>query len=470
MAMLSRRITLVMIVLIVTHFFSAGAFISGSSAQMAPNVYVGVDVAFGAVDDAKSMIDQVSPYTNLVVFGSTQVTWFQDRINETYQYAYDKGLSIISLRPSLPQYTTQGLNETEWYAMAQSQWGDRILGFYIMDEPGGRQLDGVYERAWNNHTGYPTSYTDAASRFTGSVRDWIGYERPPQEYNYKVFTSDYALYWFDYKAGYDTVFAQFGWNYSREINIALCRGAAEKHNRDFGVIITWTYTQAPYLESGAQLYDDMVLAYDNGAKYIIVFDSDEQGHSILRQEHFDAMQRFWNYAQSNPAKIVPKNQRSAFVLPNAYGFGFRWPTDHIWGVWEADELSTNISRSVGTLLTQYGGKLDILYDDGLQQVNSGYNELIYWNSYNPTPSPSPTHNPASSPSPTPTKSPSDRLSEPSSVPLFIAATIISLTLISGLLISHFKRGRMSSIKVCHMRFWVGLINDTIYFSPVHFLR
>jgi hypothetical protein len=27
--------------------------------------------------------------------------------------------------------------------------------------------------------------------------------------DFSIFTSDYALYWFDYKAGYDTVFASF---------------------------------------------------------------------------------------------------------------------------------------------------------------------------------------------------------------------------------------------------------------------
>ena len=30
-----------------------------------------------------------------------------------------------------------------------------------------------------------------------------------------VFTSDYALYWFDYLAGFDGVFVELGWNHSR---------------------------------------------------------------------------------------------------------------------------------------------------------------------------------------------------------------------------------------------------------------
>ena len=92
---------------------------------------------------------------------------------------------------------------------------------------------------------------------------------------YQLFTSDYALYWYDYEAGYNTVFAEFTMNYSRSLNIALCRGAATVQNKDWGVMITWTYTQPPYMENGTELYNDMVLAYENGAKYIIVFDSNE---------------------------------------------------------------------------------------------------------------------------------------------------------------------------------------------------
>jgi hypothetical protein len=184
----------------------------------------------------------------------------------------------------------------------------------------------------------------------------------------------------------------------------------------------------------------MLLAYDNGAKYIIVFDSDENGHSILQAEHLDAMQRFWNYTQNNqPKSNYPKSQRTAFILPDAYGFGFRWPTDHIWGIWQADELTANISLSIGTLLKQYGEKLDIIYDDELQQGNNGYSQLIYWNAYDPTPSTSPTPNITPSPSPTLSPTPNNPKPEPFAISLFIAATIVIIFLVSFPLIVHFKK-------------------------------
>jgi hypothetical protein len=74
------------------------------------------------------------------------------------------------------------------------------------------------------------------------------------QYSLNVLTSDYALYWFDYQLGYDTVLTQFVGNESRERHIALCRGAAETLGKDWGAIVTWKYNQPPYLESGDELY------------------------------------------------------------------------------------------------------------------------------------------------------------------------------------------------------------------------
>lgn len=97
------------------------------------------------------------------------------------------------------------------------------------------------------------------------------------------------------------VFAEFGWNYSRQINVALNRGAATVLDRDWGVIVAWTYNNPPYIESGEEFYDDLAYAYENGAKYVLIFDSNEDySESILREEHFDALERFWQYVQENP--------------------------------------------------------------------------------------------------------------------------------------------------------------------------
>jgi hypothetical protein len=428
--MKTLQITILMISLLAVQVLANCTFLAGASAQTKPSVYVGVDLSYGDVAEAKSIIDQVSSFTNLIVVGTTRITWYQDKLTETFQYAYDKGLSFMSLPPAL----WPGRNTEEWYANANSSWGDKLLGFYYLDEPGGKQLDRV-----SNFTYDSTSYEDAASQFVSGLSRNVG-SPEASLYGYESYTSDYALYWFDYKSGYDTVFAEFGWNYSRQLNVALCRGAATTHNKDWGIIITWTYTNPPYIESGDELYNDMVLAYDNGAKYILVFDgNDGWTAGILRQEHLDAMQRFWNYIQTNQPKNNPASGRTAYVLPSAYGYGFRGPQDHIWGIWEADELAYNLSTSVHNLLSQYDEKLDILYDDGLQPGNNGYNQLLYWNTYDPPPTPSPP--PSSTPSPSPPSSPTTTDTPPDSLPTapIIAATVVSAAVVSVFLLAYFRK-------------------------------
>jgi len=138
-----------------------------------------------------------------------------------------------------------------------------------------------------------------------------------------VLTADYGLYWFDYIGGYNSVLAEFGSNQSREINVALCRGAALARNRDWGTIITWKYNDTPYVESPSELYQDLVLSYRAGAKYAVVFDYPKVGQfGILNQTHLDKLKDFWNYVQSNPGEHGIDSAEVAYVVPADYGFGF----------------------------------------------------------------------------------------------------------------------------------------------------
>jgi hypothetical protein len=427
------QLTLFMVTMLSIQIFANSSFFSGVSAQTKPSVYFGVDLSYGDVAETKAMIDQVHSFTNLVVVGTSRITWHPDKLTEAFQYAYDNGLSFMSLPPPF----MFGVGEDQWYANANSTWGDKLLGFYYLDEPGGKQLDRVSSFTDDS----ATNYTKAAAQFVTGLSQNVGSTEASQ-YNYKSYTSDYALYWFDYKAGYDTVFAEFGWNYSRQLNIALCRGAATTQNKDFGVIITWTYTQPPYIESGEQLYNDLVLAYDNGAKYIVIFDGNEGWTSgILQQEHLDAMQRFWNYMQTHQPKTTSASERTTFVLPDAYGYGFRGPQDHIWGLWEADAFAYNMSTSVNALLNQYGEKLDIIYDDGLQPGNNGYSQLIYWNTYDPPPTASPSPSAAPSTSPKTSSSPNDPSTKPFPTEVIISATVASAAIASILVFTYYKKHR-----------------------------
>ena len=76
-------------------------------------------------------------------------------------------------------------------------------------------------------------------------------------------------------------------------------------------IITWKYTQPPYLDTGENIYNQMVTAYNAGAKYITIFDYSIQSNQIthmavMTDEHFQALQKFWNQmVTKTSAKFSP---------------------------------------------------------------------------------------------------------------------------------------------------------------------
>ncbi len=401
-----------------------------ANAQDSREVYLGIDVGY-AIDvlAAKTLIDQISTYTNFFVLGTYAMSMNVSKLNETLQYAYDKGMYFMSFPPSLGIDPDLRNTSLAWLNYTKSNWGNHLMGFLYPyeDEPGGHQIDsgGAYRPV---ETMNRTNYTDAENQFINSA--WFRDVNRAKTYlEYPLFTSDYAAYWFDYKGGYDGLFAEFGWNYSRQINVALCRGAATVQNRQWGVIITYTYTVPPYMESSEKLYDDLVYAYDNGAKYIVVLDTNQDWtRGVLTNEHYKAIREFWEYMQSNPRKGYLATERVAYQLPEAYAYGFRGPLDKIWGAWEADMTSFMISTSVSIMLDRYDSKLDIIYDEPPQAGRTyAYNKIVLWNDYAAVadvwPSFSPWPGLTPDPTPTPTESPNETaLPSPSASPILSATS------------------------------------------------
>jgi hypothetical protein len=197
------------------------------------------------------------------------------------------------------------------------------------------------------------------------------------------FTSDYVLYWFDYMSSYDVVMAQIGWNHTIEQDIALVRGAANMHNKEWGAMITWKYNHHPYLDAGEVIYNQMAASYEAGAKYVVIFNyaPDMTGpYGTLQEEHFVALERFWNkVVQSPDVKQGSVEAEAVLVLPENYGWGMRDLNDKIWGLWGPDEKSQQIWTTSQTLLEQYGLALDIIYEDPQLPIEGKYSEIFYWN-------------------------------------------------------------------------------------------
>jgi hypothetical protein len=370
--MISKFLAFVVVILVVSLVFLNFAFLPETRSEF-PDFFVGVSAAYADVDAIKVLIDEVSSYTNIFVIGSDGVSAFEDKLNEVCQYLVDKGMYFIVFADI--HFQLEAIKEIE------KKFSEYFLGIYFSDEQGGRQLDDFEYADWVTEA---NNFSDATDQFVYhlhyylNAKELMGIEVPYAPADFRLFSSDYALYWFDYLAGYDTIFAEFGWNYSRQLNVALNRGAATMQDKDWGAIITWTFNGPPYIGSGSELYDDLVYAYDNGAKYVLVFDSNENyTQSILREEHFEALEGFWQYTKDTPRKFDGSG-RVAFVLPKDFGYGFRGPEDKIWGLWEADETSLQISYHLGEFLKQYETRLDVIYDGNLI-LDQTYSKYIFWN-------------------------------------------------------------------------------------------
>ncbi len=82
----------------------------------------------------------------------------------------------------------------------------------------------------------------------------------------------------------------------------------------------------------------MTMAYEAGAKYILVFNYELNSQGILTDEHFNAMKQFWDNIHSSSADSFGKSKgQVAFVLPTDYGWGMRHINDRMWGLWDADQ-------------------------------------------------------------------------------------------------------------------------------------
>ncbi len=385
-------------------------------------VFVGIAFGGTTVEQAKILIDRTKTYTNIFVLdsGLNPISSNESAVKEVCDYAVNAGLNIMV---NLGTYTREDWDwKIQFLNSSKEIYGDKFLGAYYDDEPGGIPLD------WN----WTQFFTESSTLFSGAnpldltsihyklqIAEITG-EQPEnytleaqwfnqllvrnrghtslKQYGIRTFTSDYVLYWFDYLGGYDSLFAQLGLNqtatlqseYRSRLNeyttLALLRGASTMQNKDWGAIITWKYDIPPYLDTGQKVYDQMKLAYNQGSKYILLFDypynvTNQDGtlnpYGVLTNEHFQALQTFWN----NDMTKQPSSAKAeaALILPKDYGWGMRTHTDRIWGFWGPDNKSPIIWNATQVLLTKYGARLDIIYDDPAYPVQGNYSKVYYWN-------------------------------------------------------------------------------------------
>ena len=390
MRTIKKNWIILIVALLVTSILISAAYFEHLSQEVAPKkeVYFGVTFGANTTSEAKQLIDKVKEFTNLFIVDS----WTLDTINESVNgtsltevcdYAVSQGLNIIVYFDFISHVAYPW--QITWVENASTRYGSKFLGIYLFDEPGGRQID---LGAWDNQSAVfadVTTYAEAANRYIKSVGSFESM-RDLKRLDIPAFTSDYALYWFDYLAGYDCVFVELlgNNNIDKIRQIDLCRGAADVQGKQWGAIITYSNYVPPYLENGTAMLQDMLTAYYAGAEFIIVFNHpvypDGNPYGILSEDQFDAMKNFWNQIHSYQKDTFgTENAQAALVLPKDYGSGLRTPTDKIWGLWNSDSLSPLIWAKIDKMLKTYELRLDIIYNGTSFNFKEKYSKIYYWN-------------------------------------------------------------------------------------------
>lgn len=384
-------------------------FINNNPDSVKP--YFGISFNGENFADAKLLIDRTKNYTNLFVLQSGPISKNETAINLVCDYAVDAGLDIIVF---FGWFDFDHEWQIPWLDFAKNRWGKDFLGVYLYDEPGGIQIDYNWSRVFHrireinpefyesisvyiqyNSTQFVArNYEAAKDRFIDYLQNHVQINELANR-GITSYTSDYGLYWFDYLAGYDTIFVELGWNHSTMKHIGLVRGAANVQKKEWGSIIVWNSVDRESFDDGnnwahkgdyktaPEMFTDMMDSYKTGADYIIIFNypTDPPGnpYGILTDEHFVAIEDFWKYMQENPEDYNSQKGEVALVLPENYAWGMRRIDDKIWGYWGPDEKSEQIWNISQKLLDEHGFNLDIVYEDSNFPVNGLYQEIYYWN-------------------------------------------------------------------------------------------
>jgi hypothetical protein len=162
-----RIIALIAFILVVVVALSVLTFFNQNSKPI--DFYVGVEYAYGdQVSEVKALVDKVKDYTNLFVIGSVSLTFNEAALTEACDYIYDSKLSFIVQFTGFPMYN---YSTTQWMLNARATYGDKFIGIYRYDEPGGNQLDrGQFMLIKDT-----TNYVQTAQSYVGNLTYFSDY-------------------------------------------------------------------------------------------------------------------------------------------------------------------------------------------------------------------------------------------------------------------------------------------------------
>src|SRR4030067_2255467 len=204
---MTKHLWLILVIILVIAVFSPIVYWYYSRKSEAP-LFFGITFGGKTANEAKLLIDAVKNYTNFFLVDSWDITTNETALNEVCDYTSKADLKFMVFfgfvsRVIYPWHQT-------WLDTAKTQWGDKFLGVYLFDEPGGNQIDsGGWDGDGRNKALFKNAsdYSEASTIFVNSISS-INSTLDLKRRSIPMFTSDYALYWYDYLAGHATVFVE----------------------------------------------------------------------------------------------------------------------------------------------------------------------------------------------------------------------------------------------------------------------
>jgi hypothetical protein len=252
--------------------------------------YFGVSFGGDTPQEAKTLIDRVKNYTNLLLINSYPLMTNETALNEVCDYAYQSKLKFIVYfqfisRITLPWHQT-------WLDSAEQRWGNMFLGVHFMDEPGGKQID-TQEPVTN-----ASSFSDAANQFIYNINASNSMIDAKNK-SISTFTSDYH-YICGITCRLRTVFVELAGTSSTR-QIALCRGARTCREKS-GCHNCLDLQRPPYLASANEIYTDICLPIMQ-VQICCGLQLSNLPEEILRhtlRRAFSSYEKFWNHFGESP--------------------------------------------------------------------------------------------------------------------------------------------------------------------------
>ena len=127
-------------------------------------IFFGVTFGGNTTDEAKLLIDKVKDFTNLFIVDNWDVAMNETTLTEICNYAVNANLNVMVYFSFIffdsSQLPTRYLDlfknasvepfHFRWLSTANERWGSKFLGAYVLDEPGGKQID------TGSYTGFKT--------------------------------------------------------------------------------------------------------------------------------------------------------------------------------------------------------------------------------------------------------------------------------------------------------------------------